>query len=481
MDGDRFESSRIDALRVAPHSIDAEQAVLGGLMLNERALAKIADWLVEEDFYRKDHRLIFRAITDMSVKNQPVDTVTMAEWFESNGLADLIGGSNYILQLGNMTPSAANIVAYAEIVRERSRLRSLIDAGTTIASEAYAQGADAALIAATGAQALSKLQTSRLRGGLRAAKELLRSWYADLHRRYEVGDKVTGLRTPWNGLDLATHGLQNADLIILAGRPNMGKSVAGFQIAATAARAGIRSAVFSLESAEASVIRRCVSALASVPHDWLMAPSSDEDGEQYWPKISAAMLELSEAPLVIDDSPGLDVHQIRARALRAHLQAPLGLVVVDHLHIVRRKGENEIRELGEISRTLKSLAKELNCPVLALAQLNRKLTDRVDKHPTMTDLRASGEVEQDADLILFLHREDYYDAKHYLKGVVEIEIGKGRDIRTGQRVHLANAFEFMRLDNWEGPLPQEPAKETKQTTGFKKQAKKIEPRADVDG
>jgi replicative DNA helicase len=468
--------TRMDDIRTPLNANDAEQSVLGSLMLAPGSLAQIADWLGEDAFYRQDHRLIYRAICALAAKGEPCDAVTLGEWFQAQRLVSQTGGASYgvsasyVIELANTTPSAANIVAYAEIVAEKARLRGAIDVGTELAGAADRRGADSASIVAAAMQRLTALQTSKLRGGLQATKPLLKAWYAELHRRYEIGERVTGLPTPWRAVNTATHGLQDGELVLIPGRPNMGKSVAGFNLAAFTALRGQRAALFSLEMTAKQVMRRCVAALADVPHDWLTAPHDSPDSEAHWTRITAATEQLSCAPLLIDDSPALTVDQIVARARRAHLQAPLRLVIVDHMHIVRRAGENEVRELGEISRSLKALAKELNCPVVALAQLNRNATVRNEKRPVMTDLRASGEIEQDADLILFLHREDYYNHETHLQGVVEIEIGKGRDVKTGERMHLANRFDVMRLDDWEGSLPEPKKAEDSRTRGFGRQA-----------
>lgn len=441
-----------------PAAIDAERSVLGALMLDPTAITRV-DWLTEGDFFRADHRVIFRAITALAGRGEPCDAITIGEWFDREGLAQDAGGRAYPVELANNTPSAANVVAYADIVAEQSRKRQAIDAAQRVIVDALDRGVSSVDVVAAAMQRFSQLPSSRLGGGLESVKPLLREWYYDLVRRYEIGDRVTGLPTPWANVNTATHGLQDGELIVLAARPNMGKSIAGFQLSTFAACGGQRAAVFSLEMTRVQVMRRCISARAEVPHDWLLAPSNGEDAELYWGRVTPAWTALQEVPLLIDDTPQLSIDQICARARRAHLQQRLRLVVVDHLHIIRRPGENEVRELGQISAALKGLAKDLGCPVVALAQLNRQLTGRPDKRPMMSDLRASGELEQDADVILFLHREDYYDRNTHLRGVVEMEIGKGRDVRTGQRIHLANRFDIMRLDDWVGDLPEPPVVE----------------------
>lgn len=462
-------SGTLETLRVPPHAIDAEQAVLGGLMLAPGALAKIADWLAEDDFYRRDHRLIFRAITELS--NRPgtlCDAVTMGDWFDANGLSEMIGGSSYLIELANNTASAANIVAYAEIVAEKSRLRRAIDVGTTLAESAWTRGAESGLVAADAMQAIAKLQATQQRGGLKAAKPMLRSWFQDLTERYNRGDAVMGMPTPWHQLDELTHGFQPGELVVIAARPNMGKSVMAGQLAAAAAIRGTRTALFSLEMTEKQVMRRAVACFGRIDHTWLMRPRDDETA---WQRVSTAVAMLNDAPLLVDDTPALTLVQLQARARRAHLQAPLGLIVVDHLHEMPVDDpKQEASGIGRNAQGLKALGKEFGCPVVVLAQLNRGLASRTDKRPAMSDLRSSGEIEQKADVILFLHREDYYDPKTHLRGLVEVIIGKGRDIPTGERIYLANRYDQMRLDDHEGLLPEpdpDPEPQAKRSGGFR--------------
>lgn len=448
----------------APHDVGAEQSVLGALMIRPESLPMVADWLSEKAFFVDAHRVLFRAIVELSDKGVVCDPVTINDWLRANGLEDLVGGRGYALEISNNTPSAANIVAYAEIVAAKAQLRELMDLGSRIVTAAGKPGADAALVAGGATQKLGTMQAARLRGGLVPAKAGVKTWFAELFERYERSEVVTGLATPWEALNKLTHGFQNAELGILAGRPNMGKSVFGDTLGIHAAmlcsaqRRG-QTLLFALETSKEKVIRRAVSRMATVPHDWLVAPTKGSDDEAWWPRITSATATLTDARLQIDDSAGLTVHQIVARARRAHLQKPVRFVVIDHLHKVRIAGKNIAFEIGEVTSALKELAKELNCHVLALAQLNRNLTGRNDRRPTMADLRNSGDIEQDADLIMFIHREDYYDPNTHLQGVVEMELAKGRDVKTGAKVYFRNEYDYMRVADWEGELPREPAPE----------------------
>lgn len=445
-----------------PNARDAEQAVLGGLMLEPNALANISSWLMEDDFYERDHRLIYRAITKLCGAGTPVDAVTLSDWLEGQGVAAMVGGVSYVIEIANATPSAANIVAYAEIVKEKATLRHAIEAGSQLVTAATRGGKSGDLIAMS-MQQLAQLQGTRIKSGLQSTKALFAPWLLDLQRRYDLGDTVTGLATPWDALNEATHGLQPGELTVIAARPNMGKSVMGVQLAAFLAMSGRRTLLFSLEMTSQQVLRRAISCMGQIPHDWLLAPQGDEE---WWPKMAAASAELVEAPLLIDDSPGLSIEQVTARAHRAHLHRPVELLVVDHLHEMQVDGDRATHDTGRNIQGLKALGKEFGCPVVVLAQLNRSIAGRTDKRPTMTDLRASGEIEQKADVILFLHREDYYDRDTHLQGIVEVEVGKGRDIRSGTRIQLCNRYDQMRLDDWEGPMPLAPTKKSNLTRGF---------------
>lgn len=464
--------TRPDDTRTPPHSLDAEQAVLGGIMLAPSALAQISDWLGEDDFYREDHRTIFRAACDLIARGEPCDAVTLGEWLVVNAPGASKGVMGYVLELANTTPSAANIVAYAEIVREKARLRYATEAGAALVTSAQERGACAGDVVATAMQRLLDIQSSTIRGGLRAAKPIVKAWLADLHRRYDHGDTVTGLPTPWLELNRLTHGLQGGELTVIAARPNMGKSVMGVQIAAFSALRGVRTALFSLEMTETQVMRRAIACTGGIAHDWLLAPVDGDESD--WTRVTNASTALVAAPLLVDDTPALSIERLSARAKRAHLQTPLGLIVVDHLHEMEIDGDRAAHDIGRNAQGLKTLGKEFGCPVVVLAQLNRAVAGRTDKRPTMTDLRASGEIEQKADVILFLHREEYYDAATHLQGVVEVEIGKGRDIKTGARVHLRNRYDQMALVDWDGPLPVAPAPAApSRTRGFTRPSRAV--------
>jgi replicative DNA helicase len=462
-------SAAMEALRVPPHSIEAEQAVLGGLMLVTSALVQIRDWLHEDDFYRKDHRLIYRAICELDDRKQPCDAIMLAGWFDDNGLGEMVGGTSYLIELANATPSAANIVAYAEIVGEKSKLRKAIDIGSKLAEDAWARGAQSAEVAALAVDELAQLQQSAQRTGLLPAKAGLKAYWADAMARVEGDNRLLGLPMPWPEANDVIGGLEPATVYVVAGRPNMGKSVWANQVAGFNALAGRNTALFSLEATVKRCMARAVACLGQVPFRFARQPDSDARNEEYWPRITNAFALLTEAPLLIDDTPGISIEQFLARCRRAHKQNPLKLAILDHMHTMALDPRAEQRnEYGRIVRGAKKLAHELNIPVVLMGQLSRKNTDRKDKRPQMSDLRESGEIEQEADVILFLHREDYYDANTHMAGIVELIVAKGRDIETGKTIYLQNRFDQMRLDPYDGMPPEPPAPAASSGWGGKK-------------
>jgi len=445
--------SKIDALRVPPQSAEAEQAVLGCLMLAPESWAKIGDWLTEEDFYRRDHKLIFRAIREHITTGKPVDTVTLAEWFEASALAESIGGTGYLVDLASTTPSAANITAWAEIVLEKSRLRQLIDIGTEAVNAGFnPDRRESQLLASEIQRQLSRLIGASQHTGPRAPREPLRAWHDALIARWEADERMTGLVSPWHDINELTFGWQPGELIVIAARPNVGKSVVGFQQLMFSGLRKTRVLGFSLEMGYDQVLQRMVSALGEIPHDWLRSPASDRNAD-HWGALTNAMRDLLGATFLIDDQPRLTAEQICARAKREHLRAPLSLVLVDHLHDMRRPGKDLVNEIADDCRVLKALAKDLKVPVIVLAQLNRQGTDR----PVLKDLRASGGIEEVADLVLLMHREDYQKFDGREAAPVEIIFAKGRNLPTGRTVYLKNRYDIQRLDDLTGYVPPAPS------------------------
>jgi len=468
MNAQLAERTDVATLRVPPHDVTAEQAVLGALMLSPASLAKISDWLTEADFYRTDHRAIYRAITTLIGRNSPVDAVTMGEWFEANGLAEVIGGPSYLYELTEATASAANLVAYAEIVIDKARLRAAIDAGNSLADAAWKRGADAQQIIATAAYSLSQMQTNKLRGGLEPAKVGMIRMQSELMERYQRGPALLGQPWPWTALNKLTKGLRDGVVYIVAARPSMGKSIFGLQTALNNALNGGNTAFFSVEMGADECMARAVACVGEIPHEWVESPSDDDmDAEHYWSQLSSATKRIIDAPLLIDETPSISIAQLMARARRAHMQKPLRLIVVDHMHDMAIDPKQARFDYGQIVQGGKTLAKEFRCPVVILAQLNRGNTTRTDKRPTLIDLRESGEIEQKADVILFLHREDYYDKNTHMKGTVEVIPAKGRNIKVGESILLLNSFGQMRMDDWTDAWPEAPERDVRRGRGVR--------------
>jgi replicative DNA helicase len=441
---------RIEQLRVPPQAIEAEQAVLGGLMLKPDAWDRIADQLVEEDFYRRDHQLIFRGIRELAEKSRPCDAITLGEWFAAQGLAEQIGGGAYLVELANGTPSAANIGAYAEIVRDKALLRRLIDVGTDIVNDGYQpEGRDGSELVAEAEQAIFAIAEagSRSRSDFVNMHSALVEAYDVLQTRYQAGGNVTGLPTGYTEFDEMTAGLQPTDLVILAARPSMGKTALALNMAEYAAFRSKRAvAVFSMEMSASQLALRLISSVGRINAHRLRTGQLEEED---WSRVTSAISQLKGAKIFIDDTPALSPEVLRSKARRLKREHDLGMIVVDYLQLMQVPGntENRATEISEISRGLKALAKELNVPVVALSQLNRSLETRQDKRPMMADLRESGAIEQDADLIVFIYRDDYYNKESSPdKGLAEIIIGKQRNGPTGS-TKLKFFGEYTRFDN----------------------------------
>ena len=441
--------AKIDALRLPPQSVEAEQAVLGGLMLAPDSLDRVGDFLTEHDFYRRDHRLIYRAIRELSEKNKPFDAVTLGEWFESNSLSEQIGGTGYLIELASTTPSAANIRAYAEIVREKAVLRQLIEAGTEIVNDGFQpDGRDSQEVLSAAEMRVFKIaeQGRRGRADFVTLRDAMKDAFQVLQERYENQGNVTGLPSGFADLDELTAGLQPSDLIILAARPAMGKTTLALNIAEFAALKTKKAvAVYSMEMSSSQLAFRLISSIGRINATRLRTGQlEDED----WSRVNMAIKMLSEVKVFIDDTPALSPDVLRSKARHIKREHDLGLIVVDYLQLMQvpGTGENRTNEISEISRSLKALAKELNVPVIALSQLNRGLESRTDKRPVMADLRESGAIEQDADIIMFIYRDEYYHKDSADKGLAEVIIAKQRSGPTGT-IKLKFFGEYTRFDN----------------------------------
>ena len=448
---DPFDAEpRIEKLRVPPHSDEAEQAVLGGLMLAPEALDRVTERLTERDFYRHDHRLIFRSIQELSAKDKPFDAVTLSEWFESHGKLEAVSQGAYLIELASSTPSAANIVAYAEIVRDKAMLRQLIEIGTRIVNDGFEpDGRESTELLASAEQAIFKFSQMGLRGrsDFVAMPGALKDAFEELRNRHESGGNITGLPTGYSDFDAMTAGLQSTDLVILAARPAMGKTTLALNIAEYAAIKSKKAiAIFSMEMSAGQLAMRLISSNGRVNAQRLRTGQlEDED----WARVTGAIKMLRETNIYIDDTPAISPDVLRSKCRRLKREHDLGLVVIDYLQLMSVPGNNENRatEISEVSRALKALAKELAVPVIALSQLNRSLETRTDKRPVMADLRESGAIEQDADLIVFIYRDEYYNKENSPdKGLAEIIIGKHRSGPTGS-CKLKFFGEYTRFDN----------------------------------
>ena len=441
--------SVIETPKVPPHSLEAEQSVLGGLMLSAIAWDQVADKITEQDFYREDHRLIFRAIYDLHEASRPCDAVTVSEWFESHGKADQVDGGNYISQLANNTPSAANVGAYADIVREKSILRSLIDVGAEISSSAFSSdGRESKTLLEQAERLVFAIADKGNRGGsgFVSVQDSLKEAMSKIEELNAFEGDITGIPTGYQDFDRLTAGLQPSDLIIVAGRPAMGKTSFAMNIAEHAAiKHGKSVAVFSMEMASLQLVMRMFSSVGQIDQNRIRTGTLDD---MDWPKLTSAMNLLHKSKIFIDDTPALAPAELRARARRLKREHDIDMIVVDYLQLmsVPDSRENRATEIAEISRSLKTIAKELNVPVVALSQLNRALENRPNKRPLMADLRESGAIEQDADLIVFIYRDEIYHPDTAEKGKAEIIIGKHRNGATGT-INLAFQGPWLRFVN----------------------------------
>ncbi|WP_137936330.1 replicative DNA helicase [Chitinivorax sp. B] len=460
------EDRELQMIKLPPNSVEAEQSVLGGLLLDNKAWDNVAGQISEVDFYRHDHRLIFKHIFKMLELGQPADVVTIAESLEKSNELQQVGGLAYLASLAQNTPSAANIGRYAHIVRERSIMRKLVEVGTEIADSAYnPNGRDAAELLDQAEAKVFEIAESSAKGrqDFLTMPQLVSEVVERIDTLYnrDNPNDITGIPSGFADLDNMTSGLQRGDMIIVAGRPSMGKTAFSINVAENVAiNTGQPVAIFSMEMGGAQLVMRMIGSVGKLDqHKIKTGRLEDED----WQKLTYAVGKLSEAPIFIDESAGLSALEVRARSRRlARQHGQLGLIVIDYIQLMAGnssggRDQNRATEVGEISRSLKSLAKELKVPVIALSQLSRNVESRPDKRPMMSDLRESGAIEQDADIIIFMFREEYYFRdKEELKGKAEAIISKHRNGPTGS-VPLTFLGQFSRFENaaftrtgWEG-------------------------------
>lgn len=448
----------LDTLKTPPYFMQAEQSVLGGVMLDHEAWEKIAGRVCEEDFYRQEHRILFNALHELSRRNQPFDAITVIDMLKSNEQLESIGGETYLWEIINNTPTAANIVAYADIVREKSVLRQLIHVSTDIADSAFnTQGRELREILNSAEAKVFAIaeQTTTQGGNAVLLRDILTTAVDKIDHLHRSAGAITGVATGFADLDDLTSGLQKADLVIVAGRPSMGKTTFVMNIAEHAAMKQTKPVlIFSMEMPADSLVTRMIASLGRVNLSHIRSGHLN-DGD--FNSIMSVVNMLSEVPLYIDDTPGLSPLELRSRARRlAKERGGLGLIIIDYLQLMRVPGfkvDNRTAEISEISRSLKELARELNVPVIALSQLNRSLEQRADKRPMMSDLRESGAIEQDADLIVFIYRDEVYNAETPERGVAEILIAKHRNGPIG-KIKLTFMAEHTRFENLAHSGPQ---------------------------
>jgi replicative DNA helicase len=444
------EDPELSRIKMQPHSVAAEQSVLGGLLLANDAWDAVAEQLAADDFYRTDHRLIFRQLSLLMEAREPVDVITLSDALNAAGQLDAAGGIAYLIELASNTPSAANIRAYADVVRERSALRHLIRAAQDIADTGFnPEGRNSdELIDMAERQIMQISEKGPKSGGPQPVNPLLRKAVDKIDELYNSGGDITGLSTGFADLDRMTSGLQKSDLVIVAGRPSMGKTAFSMCLVEHAVLTQEKPIlVFSMEMPADSLIVRMLSSIGRIDQTRIRNGKLEQED---WPKLSAAVAKLNDVPLFIDDTAALSPTEMRSRARRVAREngGELGMIMVDYMQLMQVTGFTEGRtaEVSEISRNMKAIAKEFDCPVVALSQLNRSLEQRPNKRPVNSDLRESGSLEQDADIIMFIYRDEVYHEDSPDQGIAEIIIGKHRNGPIGA-VRLAFMGQFTRFEN----------------------------------
>ena len=435
--------------KVPPQNIEAEQSVLGSILIEQDAIAKVVEILSPESFYRDAHKKIFRAAMTLYEKGEAVDLVTSAEELRRQGSIDASGGAAYLASLANSVPTAANVEYYAKIVEEKAVLRNLIQSATQIVTSGYENKEDAEAVLDRAEQLIFDISQKRSVKSYSPLKSVLVDAFDKIEHLYNNKGGVTGVPTGFRELDMITSGLQSSEFIVVAARPSMGKTVLCLNIARNAAvNHNVPVVIFSLEMAKEQLAQRMLCAEAGVDGQRLRTGYLTESD---WPKLSAALGRLSDAPVFIDDTPGISVMEMRGKARRIKAEHGLGLVVIDYMQLMQnlsRRHENRQQEISDISRSLKSLARELDVPVVALSQLSRAVEQRQDKRPMLSDLRESGAIEQDADVVAFIYRDDYYNPESEKQNIAELIIAKQRNGPTGL-VELYFHKELSRFDNLE--------------------------------
>lgn len=428
------------SLKVPPQNLEAERAILASVLMDNYHLNQCLEFLRPDDFYKDAHRKIFQAMIDLNERNEPCDLITLSTDLTAKNLLEQVGGASYLSFLVDSIPSAANVTAYAKLVKEKSLVRNLITQSTEIIGQCYTSN-DVDELIDNAERRIFSVSESKVKQGFSMVRDLVKQGYHQVEQMHENRGRLTGLSSGFTDLDKMTHGLQNGDLIIIAGRPSMGKTAFALNIAENAAqKSSAKTAIFSLEMGKEQLVMRMLTSQARVDAS---AIRRGELKDSDWPRILEACDVLGHMNIFIDDQPAQSTLEIRAKARRLAKERGLDLIIIDYLQLMRGAGNEQSREqeISAISRSLKALAKELNIPVIALSQLNRSLESRKDKKPMMSDLRESGAIEQDADIICFVYRDEVYDPNTLDKGVAEIIIGKHRNGQIGTvRLKFFNQF-----------------------------------------
>lgn len=438
--------------KIPPNDIEAEQAVIGSMLTDRDAVISAIEVLKEEDFYREDNKTIYEAILNLYNRSEPIDIITLKAELTSMGMFDKIGGLEYIVGLPEKVPTTANVEKYISIVKEKSELRRLIKAANEIIEQGYDPTENIDDIMNSAEKKIFNIMQDKDQKSYSPIKDVLIDAFTELEQLYNQKQHITGVPTGFIDLDYKTAGLHNSDLILIAARPAMGKSAFALNIATNAAlKAKVPAVLFSLEMSKEQMVNRILCSEAMVDSNKVRTGKIDDDD---WIKLADTMGDLSEAPIYIDDTPGISINEIRAKCRKLKLEKNIGLVVIDYLQLVqgsskRAQGSRE-QEISEISRSLKILAKEINVPVIALSQLSRAPEQRPDHRPMLSDLRESGAIEQDADIVMFLYRDDYYNEDSEDKGLAEVIVAKHRAGSTGtvKLVWLGNYTKFANMERY---------------------------------
>lgn len=440
--------SDLFADRLPPHNLEAEQAVLGAIILEPSVLISVNERLRAEDFYRPGHQKLFQVMNEIAEKGEPVDLVTITADLSDKKLLDEVGGVSYLTELASVVPTAANVDYYAKIVEEKAILRRLIRTATQIAMSGYSGGEEVSNLVDTAEKKILEISQRNVRGGFVPIKDVLLESFEQIERLHYNNSGIRGIPSGFVDLDRMTSGFNKSDLIIIAARPAMGKTAFALNVAQNVAlRANETVAIFNLEMSAAQMVMRMIAAEGNIDAQAFRTGNLNEED---WEKLTMAISSLSEAKIFIDDTPGVTVNDIRSKLRRLQTEHGLGMVLIDYLQLINGRGNGDSRqqEISEISRSLKLMAREFNCPIIALSQLSRAVEQRQDKRPMLSDLRESGSIEQDADIVAFLYRDDYYNEDSEKKNIAEVIIGKQRNGPVGkvELLFLKNYNKFLSLE-----------------------------------